>query len=50
MLELSPESSFLIDYYDKNLKLNIPNKKSNVLENLQKHIYDKLDNIYSFFK
>jgi hypothetical protein len=48
MLNLSHESRFLIDYYDKKLKLNIPNKKSNELENLQKHIYDKLDNIYSF--
>jgi hypothetical protein len=48
MLNISSESSFLIDYYDKKLKLNIPNKKSNELENLQKHIYEKLDNIYSF--
>tara|TARA_B110000977_G_scaffold191432_1_gene263552 strand:+ start:1997 stop:3319 length:1323 start_codon:yes stop_codon:yes gene_type:complete len=48
MLKISSESSFLIDYYDKKLELNIPNKKSNELENLQKHIYDKLDNIYGF--
>jgi hypothetical protein len=48
MHNVSHESSFLIDYYDKKSKLNILNKKSNELENLQKHIYDKLDNIYSF--
>jgi hypothetical protein len=48
MLNVSHETSFLIDYYDKKSKLNILNKKSNELENLQKHIYDKLDNIYNF--
>ena len=48
MLKISNESKFLIDYYDKKLDLNIPNKKSNELENLHKHIYDKLDFIYGF--
>ena len=47
MLNLSAESTFLIDYYDKKMKLSIPNKKSPELEDLQEHIYEKLDRIYN---
>jgi hypothetical protein len=54
MLNLSSESTFLIDYYDNLLKspnnkfkLSIPNKKSSALDDLQVHIYGKLGSIYS---